>query len=194
MISFVFQHMMDPRILKIFACAILDTSLPEHRWHNRRVYTPVAAILIASEFRHWAIFAIFSYLRIKKRSFLVSCNINNSCSDLPQENCTKIPQNNIINTMIFPLTFLRSLFLKERKDTDIICFSLHDRYPGSQNPGNISPLNPVYNLPEHRWHNKRFYTQIAQILIASEFRHWAIFAIFSYLRIKSPIVRTEHGL
>lgn len=43
---------------------------------------------------------------------------------LPQENCTKIPQNNIIKTMIFFLNFPRSLFLKERMD--IISFVILD--------------------------------------------------------------------
>ena len=43
---------LDPRNLKIFACGILDTSLPEHCWHNRRYHTQIAVILIAREFCH----------------------------------------------------------------------------------------------------------------------------------------------
>lgn len=43
---------LHPRILKIFACGILDTSLPEHCWHNRRYHTQIAVILIAREFCH----------------------------------------------------------------------------------------------------------------------------------------------
>ena len=74
--------------------------------------------------------------------------------------------------MIFFFIFLRPLFLKERKDTDIIRSSLHDKYPGSQNPGNICLRNPVYtSSPNTADTVSDFIRKSLRFLIASESRH-----------------------